>query len=92
MKDDFDNLRGGSAMSARGAQSEREIDRKGPVRAICPDIGCRNESVASAPLSFDEYFSFDAILNSLAKWRVRVMARRSRCRGRAVVRSCNDRS
>ena len=70
-------MRGGSAMSARGAQSERELDRKGPVRVICPVVDRQNESVASAPLSFDDCFSFDAILNALVKWRVRVMARRS---------------
>lgn len=70
-------MRGGSAMSARGAQSERELDRKGPVRVISPVIDRQNESVAFAPPSFDAYFSFDAIVTALAKWRVRVMARRS---------------
>jgi len=70
-------MRGGSAMSARGAQSERELDRDGPVRAICLVLDRQNESVAAAPLSFEECFTFDKIAQTLAKWRARVMARRS---------------
>ena len=63
-------------MRVRGAQSGREKDRKGPVRAISPDNDRMKQSVASAPLSFDDFFSFDRIVRSLAKSRVRVLARR----------------
>lgn len=63
-------------MSARGAQSERELDRKGPVRARRPDTDRQIKSVAAAPHSFSDGFTFDRIVHALAKWRVRAMARR----------------
>lgn len=62
-------------MRAQGAQSERELGRQGQAPAISPAQG-RSDLVRDGRLSFSSFFSFDAIVRQLAKWRVRAMARR----------------
>jgi hypothetical protein len=63
-------------MSIQCIQFERDKDHMGLVRAINPSSERDNKSVASVPLSFDEYFTFERIVKMLAKWRVRVIPRR----------------
>ena len=61
-------------MRAQGAQSERELGRQGQAPAIGPDQ-VEALSMTGRP-SFSSFFSFEAIVRQLAKWRVRAMARR----------------
>lgn len=64
-------------MSAQGVQSEREQDREGPIPAMRPSQDRTIESVVtSVPPSFSSFFSFDAVVHALARWRVRVVAKR----------------
>ena len=73
-----DLTRDGSAMSAPGAQFEREVGRKGQAPAICPETIQLNSdvsSVADRP-SLSSFVTFDIVVRQLAKARVRAMSRR----------------
>lgn len=62
-------------MRAQGAQSERELGRHGQTPAISPSHE-RSDLVHDGRPSFSSFFSFDAIVRQLVKWRVRAMMRR----------------